>query len=178
MRVVNNRYLNVLRTGLLISDVPPYSRFGNCADATDVVTAAPKSRHPSSQPRKFFSQFVRRESFELCRQMRRSQSWVRLNKHVNVVGHNLQCVKFGVHFLSLLIQQLSQTFFNRSDKHLQAILGTPHQVIFERVDRSNTDTISGINHETSVAQKLDIRKEVNRRTALLCPLKRAVPCGF
>jgi hypothetical protein len=51
-------------------------------------------------------------------------------------------------------------------------------VIFERVDRSNTDTISGINHETSVAQKLDIRKEVNRRTALLCPLKRAVPCGF
>jgi hypothetical protein len=156
---VNNRYLNVLRiAGLLVGDVAPYSRFGNCADAADVVTAAPESGHPSSQPRKLFSQFVGRESFELCRKMRGSQSWVRLNKHVNVVGHNFQGVKFGVHFLSLLIQQLSQTFFNRSDKHLQAILGAPHQVIFERVDRPNTDTISGINHEPSVAQKLDIRK--------------------
>jgi hypothetical protein len=51
-------------------------------------------------------------------------------------------------------------------------------VVFERVDRANTDAISGIHHETSVAQKLDICKQINREIPFLCPLKRAVPCGF
>jgi hypothetical protein len=81
-------------------------------------------------------------------------------------------------FLRLLVEQLTKSFFNRSDKHLETILGTPDQVVFERLDRANTDAISGIHHETSVAQKLDKCKQINREIASLCPLKRAVLCGF
>lgn len=175
---MNSRYLNVLRTGLLVGDVSPNGCFRNGADAADVVTAAPQRRHPRLEPRKLVPQFVRSESFELRCEVRRSQPRIGLDEHVNVVGHNFQCVNFGVQFLRLLVQQLAKPFFDRSNKHLQPILGTPHQVIFERVDRSDTDAIASINHEMSVAQMLDIRKKINRRTAFLCPLKRAVPCGF
>ena len=175
---MNSRYLNVLRTGLLVGDVSPDRRFRNRTDAAYVIAAAPERRHARFEPRKFFSKFVRRESFELGGNMRGSQSRVGLNEHVNVIRHNFQRLEIRFEFLRLLVEQLTKSFFNRSDKHLETILGTPDQVVFERVDRANTDAISGIHHETSVAQKLDICKQINREIASLCPLKRAVLCGF
>lgn len=175
---MNSRYLHVLRTGLLVGDVSPDGRFRNRTDAANVIAAAPKRRHARFEPRKFFSEFVRSESFELSRNMCGSQSRVRLNEHVNVIRHNFQRLDIRFEFLCLLVEQLTKSFLNRPDKHLETILGTPDQVVFERVNRQSTDAISGIHHETSIARKLDICKKSNRRTASLCPLKRAVPCGF
>jgi hypothetical protein len=52
-------------------------------------------------------------------------------------------------------------------------------VILERVQGSDADSVAIVNHTSSVARKLEICKKSNRRrTAFLCPLKRAVPCGF
>jgi hypothetical protein len=52
-------------------------------------------------------------------------------------------------------------------------------VIVERVDRSDTDAVSGIHHKSSVASALIGTRTLHRRTpAFLCPLKRAVPCRF
>ena len=90
-----------------------------------------------------------------------------------MVGHNFQPLDIGSQFLRLPIQQLPKSFLNGTNQNLQAVLGAPDQVVLERVDRSDPDAISGINHETSVARRLDIRNTINGRTAFLCPLKRA-----
>lgn len=175
---MNSRYLNVLRTGLLIGDVSLYGRFRNSADAADVIATAPERRHARFKPREFFSQFVRGESLELSSKVRGSPPRVRLNEHVNVVGHNFQRVNLSVQFCRPLIQQLSQAFLHGSDENLQAILGTPHQVILERVDGSSTNAISSINHETSVPPTLDIRKQINKEDRIPLPAEASSSLRF
>jgi hypothetical protein len=96
---------------------------------------------------------------------------------VNVVGHDFQSVNLGLQFFRLLVQHLSKSLLNLSNQNFQSILGAPNQVIFERVRRSCTDSISGVHQNVSVTPTLDIRKKTNRRIAFLCQL-RAVPCGF
>jgi hypothetical protein len=44
-------------------------------------------------------------------------------------------------------------------------------MILERVNGPGTDAVSGIHHQTSVAQKLYTRNTINRRAAFLSPLK-------
>jgi hypothetical protein len=175
---VNNRYLNVFRTGLLIGDVSPYGGFRNGSQAAHVITATPKTGQPRFEPRKFASQFVRREPLELRGKMCGSQARVGLHEQVNVVGPYFQRVNFGLQFLGFLVEKLPQSLFDFPDKHRLSIFRAPNKVILERVKSARADSISGVHHATSVAQKLDIRKKTNRRTAFLYPLKRAVPCGF
>jgi len=161
---VNSRYLNVLRiASFLVGDVSPDGRFGNGANAAHVVAPRPESRHARFEPREFFSQFVGREALELSGNVRRSQPRVGFNEHVNVIGHNFQSVNLSGQFLRLLVQKFSQAFLHGSEEHLQSVLGAPNQVILERVDRPETDAISGINHEPNVAQPLEIRKRLNKQ---------------
>ena len=155
---MNSRYLLVLRTGFLFCDIPLHSGFRNSTKASHIVAPTPKARQSRLKPRKLFPKLVGRESFELSRQMRGSQSRVRSNEHLNVVGHNFQSVNLGVQFLRLSVQELPKSFLHGPYKYRLSILGTPHKVILEREDRACTDSIAGIHHEPSVEQWLDIRK--------------------
>ena len=176
---MNSRYLNVFRTGLLVGDIPPNSLLRDCADAAHLVTAAPHAGQPRLEPRKFASQFVRREAFELRRNMRGSEARVGLDKQVNVVRHNFQRVNRGVQFLRFAIKQLPQSLLDGTNEYFESVLRTPDEVILERVQGSDADSVAIVNHTSSVARKLEIcKKSHRRRTAFLCPLKRAVPCGF
>jgi hypothetical protein len=151
---VNSRYLNVLRiSNLLVSDVSSHRRFRNRTDAANIVASTPESGHARLEPRKFLSQFVRSKSLKLCRNMCGSQSRVRLYEYVNVVGHDFQSVNLGLQVFRLLVQQLPKSLLNLSNQNFQSILGAPNQVIFERVRRSCTDSISGVNHNVSVTPR-------------------------
>src|ERR1700739_2589043 len=91
-RVVKSRYLKVLRMCLLVLNVPLYGGLGDRPDAADVVAPRPQAWEIRLQPRKLVTRSVRCESFKLCHQPCWRCSRVALNKHVNVVGHDLQSV--------------------------------------------------------------------------------------
>ena len=151
---MNSRYLNVLRiSNLLVSDVSSHRRFRNRTDAADIVASTPESGHARLEPRKLLSPFVRSKSLKLCRNMCGSQSRVRLYAYVHVVGHDFQSVNLGLQVFRLLVQQLSKSLLNLSHQNFQSILGAPNQVIFERVRRSCTDSISRVHHNVSVTPR-------------------------
>ena len=175
---MHSRYLNVLRTSFLVGDVSPYGGFRNGANAADVIASTPHAGQLRPEPREFTAQFVRCESFELRRDMRGSQSRVGLHKQVHVVRHNVQRVNFGFQFLRLLVQEFPQSLVHLADEYRLPTLRAPNKVVLERVNGTRADSVSSVNHVSNVNQKLEICKTVNGGAVFLCPLKRAVPCGF
>ena len=93
--------------GPLIRDVSLDCRFGDGTDAADVVAPRPPTRQIRLEPRKLFPKLVAGESLELCRQPCWCHSWVALNEHVNVVGHDFQSVNLRFNFFRFLIQKFS-----------------------------------------------------------------------
>ena len=143
---MHSRYLNVLRTSFLVGDVSPYGGFRNGANAADVIASTPHAGQLRPEPREFTSQFVRCESFELRRDMRGSQSRVGLHQQVHVVRPNFQRVNFGFQFLSLLVQEFSQSLVNLADEYRLPILRAPNKVVLERVNGTRADSVSSVNH--------------------------------
>jgi hypothetical protein len=175
---VNSRYLNVFRTGPLIGDVSPYGGFRNGADAANVITSTPETGQLRLEPRKLGSQLVRRESLELCRKMRGSQSRIGFHEQVNVIGHNFQRVNFSVQFLGLLVQELPQPFLHFADQHRLPILRTPNKVVLERVKGTCANSVPSVNHTSSVAQTLDICKKANREDRIPLPAEASSSLRF
>ena len=116
----------------LVRNIPFNGCLRDRTDAADVVAPRPQTRQIRLEPRKLFSKFVAGESLELCRQPCWCHSWVTLNEHVNVVGHDFQSVNFCLNLFRSLVQQFSQPLFQSIHEDALAILGAPHQVILER----------------------------------------------
>ena len=93
--------------GPLICYVSLDCRFGDSADASDVLRTAPQTRQIRLEPRKLFSKVVAGKSLELCCQSCWCHGRVTLNEHVNVVGHDFQSVNLCLNFFRFLVQQLS-----------------------------------------------------------------------
>src|SRR5208283_4030136 len=121
-RVVNSRYLNVLRMRCLVRNIPFNCCFRDSTDAADVAAPRLQTRQIRLEPRKFFSKLVAGESLELCRQPCWCHSWVTLNEPVNVVGHDFQSVNFCLNFFRFLVQ-FAQALFESIDEDALAILG-------------------------------------------------------
>jgi hypothetical protein len=60
-----------------------------------------------------------------------------LQKQVDVIGHDFQCMNRGFQLSSYLSQELSQSLLYRSNEHRSSILGTPHQMKLQGEDRSS-----------------------------------------
>ena len=134
------------RSGPLIRYVSLDCRFGDRADASDVVRTAPQTGQIRLEPGKLFSKAVAGKSLELCCQSCWRHRRVTLNEHVNVVGHDFESVNLGLNFFRFSVQQLSQSLLKRIDKDALRILRAPHEAVLQRVQRASADSVAIIDH--------------------------------
>jgi hypothetical protein len=152
------------RLGPLIRYVSLDCRFGDRADASDVVRAAPQTGQIRLEPRKLFSKVVAGKSLELCCQSCWRHRRVTLNEHVNVVGHDFESVNLGLNFFRFSVQQLSQSLLKRIDKDALAILRAPHEVVLQRVQRTSVDSVAIIDHALISTEEFDSCQLSNQET--------------
>ena len=139
-------------TSFLHLDITPYSFFGDVADCANVVTSTPQTRKPGTEFWELLAKQPRCVSFELIGKPLGCFGWIALDKQVNVVGHDFQCLNRYIQLLRLLIQQGTQFTCNLTHQHLAPKLRTPDEVIFQRENTSCIASIPRVAHKTSVLQ--------------------------
>jgi hypothetical protein len=128
-------------------DVSLYGGRRDVAHTPDVVRTAPESRETGAQVRELLSKEARAKPLELGSNMCRRSRRVRLHKQVNLVWHNLQSVNCSPYLSSFGFQKLFQPSSDSAYQQRLAVLGAPHQVIFQGKNRPGVAAIARIWHK-------------------------------
>lgn len=121
---------------LLGCDVLFYCFVGNVADCSRIITSGPQRRESCRQVVKLPPQNSRCIAFEAVDDLGDTTSRIRLDKQVNVVGHDFQGVNRHVQLGGFFHQEFSQSFGYIVGQNRPPIFRTPDNVIFQGKNRT------------------------------------------
>lgn len=123
-------------------DVTLNNAFGDSANRTGVVAAAPKRRKARTQPGKFLTQNAARSALDPVHDFGDAQGRVGFNKQMHVVRHHFQRVNRHLVLDGDFRNQFLEPGINRSDQNFPPILRAPNEVVFQAENRPCIGSVS------------------------------------
>lgn len=153
-------------TALLIFYVLTNRSLRNVANCAGEERPAPKRRKPGTQVRELLPKEARRCALEAVDDLRHGPGRISLDKHVNVIRHDLDFVNQKTMLSSHLVKKNFQARINGRNENGTPVLRAPHDMIFEAenspgmtgVSRSSRVHALSYTRRTSTCQHLDERK--------------------
>ena len=125
---------------------------GNRPHATDEVRTTPKGRQPRPKFGELLSQDVRGVSLKLESDVRWRSGRVGFQKQVNVVRHHFKGVNLSAEFRCFHFEKFLKARGYFSHQYRTPVFRTPHQVIFQRINRSGVFSIFCTSHINIIHQ--------------------------
>lgn len=158
---------------LLLFDVASDTRLGDGPTRPGVVAATPKGWEPRAQRRELGAQVVRSAALEASGQFGNAQGGISLDEKMHVIGHDFQGVDRNPKLGGNFTQQLNKAAVNIAHEYGSTVLGTPHEVVLEREDR--TGILSVLTHVQYYTHADDLVNNRKRRAAIPLSAKADSP---